>query len=298
MNGIEWLLQLHADGAEGAGAEAGAETGVSAQSAEPGDAGSEVSAAEEPAAQEESFDDLIKGRYRDEYRARTEELVRKRLEGTAKEQTRLKKENKSWAKIGRLLGERYGMDPKSLDVDQLVQRVMADNSNFEDFADRDGTSPDTAREKLLSRWEREDLQAQIDERNRQEQERSFFASLSAQEPKLKEKFGEDFSMEAELGNEQFLRFLSYGMTAEQAYETIHHEELLQRAREEATQEAARKTAAAVAAGAARPRENGNGTSGATISSTPEFSRERMAEIERRAKRGERIGPGHPLWTPG
>ena len=108
----------------------------------------------------------------------------------------------------------------------------------------------------------------------------------AQEEQARRRYP-DLSLERELQNPQFVRFLtdsSQPMSVCQAYEAVHLDEI----RSQIAREAAIQTACQLAALARRPREGGAAPQAGLPVHWGATDPRRRAEIARRALRGERV----------
>lgn len=276
-------------GAEGApAADAGQQTGVGAQGASAADAGQEQG--------EETFAGLIAGRYKQDFERETSKIVRSRVADLRKENERLTKEGESWEKIGRWLRARYAGDGEELDAQELARRVEADDYYIEQMADRNGLTSRQQRQLIAERFTREDEHQELERYRQENAEREFFTQLVRDSEPVRAVYP-DFDVREELKNPQFLNLVKYGVPMQQVYEMMHHAELLEKAQSAAAGQARTQTAAAIASGSRRVAENGTGSAApATQKVDPSnFSDEQMAKIRAAVARGERVGPGHPLW---
>lgn len=238
----------------------------------------------------ESFDDLIKGRYKADYDARVQATIQDRLK-TSKE-----REAKT-APIMRALAEQYGVDAE--DLDGLNEAFLNDPKRYEKEALEQGVSPETdARLARLKRMEAERESKQKAEAQaaanakRQAELQQHFAGLQQQAAEL-QKLYPGFDLDSELKNPEFLKMTAPGMniSVRNAYEAIHRDELRGAEMQYATQRTANRISAAVQAGQRRPAENGvqRGSVAVNTASDPaSMSKEYMRQLIERTRRGERI----------
>lgn len=170
----------------------------------------------------------------------------------------------------RIIGEKYGIKPGddgSFDLDAISEAVTKDDSYFEDKALEMGVSVDVAR-KLEQADMLEQQQKQAEEKaKRAALLQEHFNRVQEQANTLRQKFP-DFDLNAELQNPEFVRRTAPGaMSVEDAYFSLHHNEIMQRQAESIARRAKEKAAAAVQSGSARPRENGSAAM-ATVSTAP------------------------------
>lgn len=285
-------LQLFADGA-GAGAAAagtatGAETGSTGQPATgnnnaEGAAGS-TTGAENTAEQSqvETFDDLIKGRYKQDFDAKVQSIINKRFKGAREAEASMNKLSQGIS----ALGTYYGLDAESPDfLDKLNSRIMDDEKLYEKEAAESGMNVNDV--KRIRRMEMENkalkLQSRRDAEERQMQE--FYSGVIKQVPDVQKVYPQ-FDIDTEMANEQFFNLVRNGVGLRNAYEVIHDSEL-QAARDAIiAQKVQEQLSNSVRANGMRPNEVNH-------NSAPDFGRDiknmtraEVKQIIRRAERGE------------
>ena len=285
-------LQLFADGA-GAGAAAagtatGAEAGSNSQSATgnnnaEGAAGS-TTGAESTAEQSqvETFDDLIKGRYKQDFDAKVQSIINKRFKGAREAEASMNKLSQGIS----ALGTYYGLDAESPDfLDKLNSRIMDDEKLYEKEAAESGMNVNDV--KRIRRMEMENkalkLQSRRDAEERQMQE--FYSGVIKQVPDVQKVYPQ-FDIDTEMANEQFFNLVRNGVGLRNAYEVIHGSEL-QAARDAIiAQKAQEQLSNSVRANGMRPNEVNH-------NSAPDFGRDiknmtraEVKQIIRRAERGK------------
>lgn len=285
-------LQLFADGAgagaAAAGTAAGAEAGSNSQSATgnnnaEGAAGS-TTGAESTAEQSqvETFDDLIKGRYKQDFDAKVQSIINKRFKGAREAEASMNKLSQGIS----ALGTYYGLDAESPDfLDKLNSRIMDDEKLYEKEAAESGMNVDDV--KRIRRMEMENralkLQTRRDAEERQMQE--FYSGVIKQVPDVQKVYPQ-FDIDTEMANEQFFNLVRNGVGLRNAYEVIHGSEL-QAARDAIiAQKAQEQLSNSVRANGMRPNEVNH-------NSAPDFGRDiknmtraEVKQIIRRAERGE------------
>ena len=240
------------------------------------------------AAPEETFESLIKGKYKADFDERVQGIVRKRIgEDKGKDELIGK-----LAPLVSLVGERYGIDAndlKSLDVDALTEKVMSDHPKYEALAEKFGVSVDTARE--IDGFQR---RAESAERSRDEmiadlKNREHFQRVTAQAAELKSLYP-DFDLMTEMQNPQFARLIGpqVNMPVKQVYQMIHHDELIQGAMNQAAQQSAQSVSMAVQAGKNRPSENGSPQAVEVRDDPRLWSKQDRVNVRERVRRGEKI----------
>lgn len=293
-----WMLQLFAEGGDGGAGEGAGVSAEGAQAAAAGQPSGESATSAQAAAagqQEESFGDLIAGRYKADFERETSKIVRARVREAQQENKTLRESNDAWSEIGKFLQARYGQD-KQLSAQELLEQVRADNYYVELEADKNGISPEAQRQIMRQRWGQEEEHEELMRLRQEQQEREYFTKLIREEATVRETYP-DFDVRTELGNPMFMQLTKSGLSATQAYEMLHHRELVEAAEKKAAEEARKMTAASVASGASRVAENGLGGAAPTVQKADpsKFSREKMERIRKAAMAGESVGPGHPLW---
>ncbi len=278
-----------AGGAAGAGATAGAadagqqEKGGGAGGVKPGsqagpdaEAGGEARGNGQPA---QSFEELIKGPYREQFDAKVQGIVKGRLAKAQKTEAAAAK----MQSVMDVLAQRYGMDGS--DYDGILSALDSDTALYEAEAAEQGM--DVNQYMHMQRLERE-TQAlrRMQEQTRQEQAaRAEFADVVRQSEELK-KIVPSFDLSAEMANPNTVRLLHAGIPLQTVYEVNHRRELQQAA----AAAGAQRVAASVAANKARPNEAGQAGTGASTSGVDptKLTKAQREEIKRRVANGERI----------
>lgn len=283
-------LQLFADGAgagaAAAGTAAGAEAGSNSQSATGNDSAATGSTTGEDNAGEQShvetFDDLIKGRYKQDFDTKVQSIINKRFKGAREAEASMQKLSQGIT----ALGTYYGLDAESPDfLDKLNSRIMDDEKLYEKEAAESGMNVDDV--KRIRRMEMENralkLQTRRDAEERQMQE--FYSGVIKQVPDVQKVYPQ-FDIDTEMANEQFFNLVRNGVGLRNAYEVIHGSEL-QAARDAIiAQKAQEQLSNSVRANGMRPNEVNH-------NSAPDFGRDiknmtraEVKQIIRRAERGE------------
>lgn len=285
-------LQLFSDGAgagaAAAGAAMGAETGSTGQPATgnnnaEGAAGS-TTGAESTAEQSqvETFDDLIKGRYKQDFDAKVQSIINKRFKGAREAEASMNKLSQGIS----ALGTYYGLDVESPDfLDSLNSKIMDDEKLYEKEASERGMNVEDV--KRIRRMEQENraLKMQNMREKEERQREEFYRGVINQVPEV-QKIYPQFDVDAEMANEQFFNLVRNGVGLRNAYEVIHSSEL-QAARDAIiAQKAQEQLSNSVRANGMRPNEVNH-------NSAPDFGRDiknmtraEVKQIIRRAERGE------------
>lgn len=232
--------------------------------------------------QEESFESLIKGRYKADYDRRVKKAVMERFKSI----------NSKFSPILDVLGQQYGIDvsdPEKIDYDALTRKLTDDKRLYEAEALEKGIPLETLMqmkriERQNAALQRENAAAQGEVQRREEFDRIVrqFAEVQAVYP------GADLSVE--LANPEFGRLVSNGVPARTAYEVLHRAEI-DAARTRAVAQAAQQQAVAgIQANGMRPPEGAaNAGNGVPVQFDPrKLTKQQREEIRARVNRGEKI----------
>lgn len=239
----------------------------------------------EPSA--ETFDSLIKGRYKADFDKAVQNIVQQRLKGSKEMETALN------GKIGQMqgvldeLGQKYGVDATNLEA--LTNAMHSDDKFFEQEAQDKGMSVQQLREIKKMERENESLRRQMRERSNREQAEAIYSKWMQDAESVKQQFP-DFDLQRELENPQFQSLLRANIDVGTAYQVVHKDELIPAAMQYTAREVQTKMANSVAANNARPKENGIGSGSSAIvkNDVSKLTKADRQEIARRVARGERI----------
>lgn len=291
-------LQLFADGGAASGAAAGTDAGGTGVSASvPGvqtgvnsqqqtgnlvSDGTPVAEVQNPTEQPTNadanaeFEALIKGKYKEQYNARVQDTVRKRLQGPAEAAEKYRSLKPALA----ILAENYGVQDAS-DTDALVNAIMNDNSLMADAAMEHNMDTPQYRERLLEQMELKELR-------RKEGQRKQYAVWDQQAKEAKLKYP-SLDLATEVKNPKFLELLDSNIDVETAYLIIHQDDIISGAMAAAVRNATEKVSRSVAANGARPSENGSDQGAATVKfDVSKMTKAQRQDLARRAARGEKI----------
>lgn len=240
---------------------------------------------QEPAQEKASFDDLIKGEYKQDYEKRLQSTLAERLKG--RDADRQKAEQME--PILAALAHKYGKDAQ--DLAGIAQAVQDDNSLFEEEANQMGIPVEVFKNMKTLETENQRMKAEQQKNAEESALRQHFQRLATQAEEMKQAFP-GFDLQAELQNPLFMKWTSpqYGMSVKDAYFAIHHDEIQKATMQYAGQRATQQIAASVQAGARRPQENGmQGVGAALIKSDPStWSKADREEVRRRVRNGEDV----------
>ena len=237
-----------------------------------------------------TFEELIKGEYKKDFDDRVQQILNKRFKEEGEKNERLT----GLESLVSLVGEKYGTDAK--DLKALEKAIMEDDSFFEAEAAERGMSVKDLKELKRMQMQNANLQAQVDrfseekeEAIRRQQADEEFQRIWEQGQELKKVYPE-FDLNAEMQNEEFVKFLRMGISVQNAFEVIHRNELQPRAMEYVAKQTKETVAKSIQSGFNRPQENLQGSqAGIIVKSDPrKYTKKDFEEISERVRRGERI----------
>ena len=128
--------------------------------------------------------------------------------------------------------------------------------------------------------------------------RSHYDGLMRQAEQLRAKFP-DFDMRTEMLNPVFVRLTApeTGVSLEDAYYTVHRQQIQHSAMEAASRETATRISNAIRSGTARPVENGTASTAASVTAfdyrkaSPQQRNALKTRIRQAVARGEKLSPG-------
>jgi hypothetical protein len=286
MPNIFFNLQLF--GEEGS-ADTGEIAGSTAEVSE-GD-GVATETTEQPVAQVDEWDTLIKGKFKEQYGKAVNDAVNKRF----KNQKDLQGQIDAIDPIIRAVAQRYDVKADALGnipISVLQDKVLNDNSLYEQEAYERGMSVEDL--KQMKSLEREN--AQLKRATQVTQEQREWDNLVAQGEVLKETYPA-FDMDNEMLNPQFGKLLAtfqrsgFPNPVQIAFETVHRDEIMGGAMQYAVQQTQQKISNSIQSGMTRPQENGTSQTAAgapTALDPSKLTKDQIEDIKRRAARGERI----------
>lgn len=280
-------LQLFAEGAAAGdagvtGSDAGNQTGDAPETGAAADAGQQTG--EQP----ESFDELIRGKYKEQFQKKVSAVVQARLKGTEETAKRLEQ----MSPVLELLGKKYGVDAN--DVDALRKAVDADDSFFEKESIETGVPVEQLRKIHSLEQENAALKAAREQSEQDTQAQQRIAAWMQQAEQIKTIYPA-FDLDTEIVNPQFQTLLrtlednGFPNAMQVAFETIHRDQIQPAAMQYTAQQAQAATVNAIKSNSARPAENGAGQAAALTKIDPsKLTRKQIEDIRKRVARGERI----------
>ena len=248
---------------------------------------------QQPQQQEESFDSLIRGKYKKEYGAAVQAAIQERFKNQRNSEDALRRANETLASVAPFFGIEADAEG-NIDLDKLTSAIQNDDRLYEEEALQKGIPVSTL--KHMKQLEAKERQQEAEKRRSlaDEQLRRHFEGLKAQAEELKQSYP-DFDLMAEIqANPVFARMTSPGggLSVRQAYMACHGEELMRQAAQQTEAATKRNMSRAIQSGSVRPQENGMTQSGGgPMHTDPHYmSRAERDEIRRRVRAGERIVP--------
>ena len=270
--------------------------GASGSESDPAEAEKHQEPAKEPKAEKtpeerrRAFGEMVQGEYSDVFQEMMQRAIDKATESI--------RQNPQVARLTQALANAYGVDTE--DMDGLIEAVengrVKDEKYYEDLAQQRGVSVKTAREldKMESDLKRSNtrnaqLQAMQQEAARQQRVSQIQAQWEAQAAQLKTQYP-DFELQEVLANEQVADLMRRGVSLPDAYRAAYFDHIMQQATAQTAQKVEQGVAARIQQRAGRPGENGTRPGGAVTThvDVASMSRRQLEDLERRARRGEKI----------
>lgn len=220
-------------------------------------------AAAQPEQQQQSqptFNDLIQGQYRQEYENAVGQRIQSAIQQRFRNQQDLRQQLAAAQPIVAAAAQKFGLRPD--DVAGITAKLNEDA--YAEEANRRGVPVDVVRHEHQQQAIIDQLQAKQQQAEEAQALRNHLAGLGQQAQEFaKELPGFDLVRELQT-NPDFARYTSpqFGMSVKAAYYACHGPQMQQQGMQYAANQARQSIAQSVAAGAARPAENGMGRAGA------------------------------------
>lgn len=294
MKVTKFNLQLFNDGSDGASASTGS-TDLNVSGADEKTALKDQVAAGQngdvttssPEDDAKAFDDLIKkgGKYAKQFQEKSQAIINKRFAHTKELESKLD----SQKNVIDLISQRYNVT--SDNVEDLIKAIEEDDSFYEKAAFEKGMDVNTYKE--MARLERENAKFKAEMKANEEKlaADNIYAKWEAEGEALATKYGiNDFSLQVEAQNPDFINLLQSGVDFETAYKVMHFDEMLGGGMAATADNVAQKMAQSIASRQSRPSENGTSSSSgqAFTVDVNSLSDEQIKEYVNRSARGERI----------
>lgn len=291
-------FQLFAEDGAAAGGEisatadaAGTAANVSTEGVATGGGAEQIATAtgEEQTPAGDTWESLIKGKYKKEYGRAVQQAVSKRMRTHQAQHDALDP-------LVQGLARKYGIQPAqdgSIPIDALVAAYNNDNEQYEREAFDRGMNVEDL--KAMKNLEREN--ARLRQAQQQEDNNRYWAAMEEQARALKGTFP-DLDFATEMENPEFAQQLAFYKGAdpqhsvERAYRNVHFDEIMSGAVKYAVERTNTQISKAIQSGSRRPVENGvsggQSTASAGTIDPSKLSKAQREDIIRRAKAGERI----------
>ena len=225
-----------------------------------------------------TFDDLIKGEYKDLYTENTNKIVNSRF----KDYKTLEEKVSSTDPVLGILMQKYGVS----NVQELQSAVENDDSNFEDEAFKRGLTVEQYRQMHKAETENTHLKGMLERNNREQRSQQVMGKWNAEANDIKQAYP-DFDFNSEITNPQFTRLLGNGIDMKTAYEVLHMGDI-KKGIETTTSKNVTDT---IRAKGSRPSEGGASSSFSINKDVGSLNKNEMQDLKKRIAKGERISFG-------
>lgn len=229
------------------------------------------------------FEQLIKGKYKDQYNQRVQDTIQKRLKGTEEVKAKMESLNP----VLELLASKYGV--KADDITALTKAIEEDDSYYEQEALEKNLTVEQL--KNIRKMEREnaDLKRQMQEETAKQNASKLYSAWMEQAESAKAVYP-SFDLQTEMQNPQFVNLLRSNVDVRTAYEVLHKDEIIPAAMQFTAKTVEQKLTNKIMSGGYRPSENGTNSQSSAIvkSNVSQLSKADRQEIARRVARGEKI----------
>lgn len=233
----------------------------------------------------QTFEDLIKGEYKEEFGKRIQGIIDERF----KKSKGMEAELNSSREVLQRIAEKYGADAK--DPKAILQALDNDESFYEKEALEKGLSVKQLKEMKALERENAQFKAAQAEAEKKAQSDKIYADWLDQGEKLKAKYGlQEFDLGKEAENPDFCRLLETGISVESAWKAIHIDEIVGGAMAQTANAVRQGIAQSINDRSGRPAESGASSNNSQIFKTDvrKLTKADRDEIERRVARGETI----------
>lgn len=210
---------------------------------------------------EESFESLIKGKYKDDYDKSVQKILRERLKNSDKP----KKELEALKPLVEAAKSRYGID----DVSKLADAFLEDELYISHLAVESGKSKEEVIQDMRAKRAQEAKDAAYEsnleelKKYREADERREHFKKQFQEAKdLQQIYGE-FDIEALFNDKNFNDLLNKGLDVHSAFKVVNHDKIVNGVMQKTAEQVKQGVVNSIASGAKRPVENGSSGQGAS-----------------------------------
>ncbi len=239
--------------------------------------------AEEPVDLDAEFEELIHGKYKEQYGERVKKSIDARFRNSAD----FEKQVNAYKDATAPLAMMYGVDIG--DIEGLKKAIERNDGLYAQQAEEEGLTVQKYRENLRLKADAQRGRTMQEEFRRQIEMRDTFDRWNAEAEELTEAFP-SFDLEQELENQTFIDTLNRVGTVRDAFLITHLQDILSGAIDSSAKTAQQQTVQNFQARAARPVENGVSTQPAIVrkDDPSKMTKEELFEVAERARKGEKI----------
>ena len=229
------------------------------------------------------FDELIRGRYKQQYGNRVKDAIDTRFKNSADFEAQLRAYEEATAPLAMLYGLKTG------DIEGLKEAIEKNDGLYAQHAEEQGVTVEQFRENLQLRADAQKGRDMLAEFKRQQEQRAMFQKWDSEAVELAETFP-SFNLNSELENPDFVDALNRIGNVRDAFMVTHMGDILSGAMEMSAQQAQSKAVEQFKAKASRPVENGLSNNPAVVrkDDPSKMTDEDLFAVAERARAGERI----------
>ena len=204
-----------------------------------------------------SFEELIKGKYKNDFDDRVQNIVQNRVKNIKTYEEQMQELSPALE----VLAEKYGVDDPG-NIKSLVEAITNDDELYEEEAEERGIDVETLKHIKHIERQNQAFTEEMAQRERDAQNAEAWQNILSQEAEVQKTYP-GFSLESEMQNDDFARLVACDVPVKQAFEVVHGNELQAIAAKVVADNTAKKIANSVKANQKRTGE-GQGNSQAVI----------------------------------
>lgn len=245
--------------------------------------GNDQNVQESKADPDKEFEELIKGRFKDQYAQRVQSAIQNRFKNNQESDQKLTQ----WQDATAVLFQRYGLEDG--DLEGLEYAINHDEGLFAAEAEAEGLTVQRYMEMQRQQAEAERAKSMLAAMQQEREKQEIIANWEREAEELKQMFPK-FDLVAESDNEDFRNKLNNGYSVRDAFLTAHFGEILDGSFETARQEEQTRIVQQINQRQARPPENASRSTPSVVRKTDpsKWTDEDFEEVEKRVYAGERI----------